>query len=464
MKFLKSVVAIVFIGAIAWVSYGLFMSSPKEAGVEPAAGGDMGPAGGGQPMPVKVATLAPKEVQLWYSFSGKLVAVDMVDIRPRVGGAIDKVFFQPGEIVEKDAPLFLIDPRPYHAEVNRLAAALTVAQTQAVLAGSEAARAQRLIKENALSRREFDERQNANRVAAANIKAANAALQQAKLNLTYATITSPIRGKISRAEITQGNLVDPASPQILATVVSVDAIYADFDIDEQTYLKNVRQKATTDAGAQIPVQLVLSADQSVVYDGVIVAYDNKLDSTAGTIRARAIFDNTDQALVPGMFADIRLGNAEKTQAITIPDRIVSTDQDKKFVYTVDDKNMVAYRPVKLGMTVDGQRVVLEGLNPGERVIVTGLQRLRPGMPVAPQEVPLMTEEAPAAGAMGAPPAPEADPSAAPEAAAEAFAPIEAIAPTKEESQETPAAMPATASEPTPSPESETTPETAPAAQ
>lgn len=439
MKLLKGVAAAVVIVTIAWVSYGLF-AAPKEAAVEPAAGGEMG---GGQPMPVKVATLTSQEVQLWHTFSGKLVAVDTVDIRPRVGGTIDKIYFQPGEIVEKDAPLFLIDPRPYQAEVNRLAAALTVAQTQAVLANSEAERSQRLIKENALSQREFDERQNNKRVAQANITAANAALQQAKLNLTYATITSPIRGKISRAEITQGNLVDPASPQILTTVVSIDAIYADFDIDEPTYLKSVRQKSDAEGLApQTPVQLVLSADQSVVYDGKIVAFDNQLDSNAGTIRARAIFDNKDQALIPGMFAEIRLGNAEKQQAVLIPDRIVNTDQDKKFVYAIDDKSNVAYRPVKLGQTVNGLRVVEEGLAAGDRVVVKGIQRLRPGMPVAPTEVPLIDND----NAADQPPEAVADTAAKPEAndtAAPELKPADEVAPenTPAISEPTAEAMP-----------------------
>lgn len=456
MKLLKGVAAFACVVAIAWVSYGLF-ASPKEASLEPAAGDP------NQPMPVKVATISPQEVQLWHTFSGKLVAVDTVDIRPRVGGAINKIYFQPGDIVEKDAPLFLIDPRPYQAEVNRAAAALSVARTQALLAKSEAERSQRLIKENALSQREFDERQNNNRVAQANIQAADATLQQAKLNLTYATILSPIRGKISRAEITQGNLVDPASPQILATVVSVDDIYADFDIDEQTYLKNVRQKAETEnADAQKPVQLVLNADQSVVYEGRIVAFDNKLDASAGTIRARAIFTNKDQALVPGMFADIRLGSADKSQAILIPDRVISTDQDKKVVYVVDDKNIVTYRPVKLGQTIGSMRVVEEGLNAGERIIVKGVQRLRPGMPVVPEEVSLTDEKAEVPQAPVAEEKPAAETQIEPVATEQKPAEEQAAAPASEITQE---AVPATQVETpaeTVAPQEEKTPEAMPA--
>jgi membrane fusion protein, multidrug efflux system len=373
---------VVVVGLVAFAGYKI-MHSPAD--IEPAAG-EAGASG--QPMPATVQTLVLQNVQSWHEFSGKLVAVDRVDIRPRVGGAIDKIYFEPGSIVEKDQPLFLIDPRPYKAELNKQAAAVATARAQAALATSEAARAERLIKDNAISQREYDERINASKVNQANIQSAEAALQQARLNLDYATIKAPITGRISRAEITEGNLVDPAQAQILAEIVSVDPIYADFEIDEQTYLKSVRQsseeKLEQDEEVVVPVRLSLAND-NVTYEGKIVSFDNKLDPTSGTIRARAIFVNKDQALVPGMFSKVILGSAETVPAVLISDRYVVTDQDKKVVYVVGKDNMVEYRLVKLGDMAGKLRIVEEGLQPGERIVVKGLQRIRPGMPVQPQE-------------------------------------------------------------------------------
>lgn len=337
-----------------------------------------GPAG---PMPVSVMTLVAEPIQQWHEFSGNLVPVDRVEIRPRVGGSIDKIYFTPGGTVEKGDKLFLIDPRPYQAEVNRAAADLAVAKTEADLARTEAERAERLIAENAIAQRAYDERKNAAAVTAARVKAAHAALNQAQLNLGYATITAPVRGKISRAEITVGNLVEPGV-SLLATLVSMDPIYADFDIDEQTYLAHIRSAGDDSA---VPVELSLKNDASVHVTGKIVSFDNKLNPETGTLRARAVFGNADGLFVPGMFATVRLGSAVKTDSILVPEAIIGTDQDKRFLYVVDGQNMVQYAPVRLGGMVGGKRVILEGVKTGDRVVVNGLQRLRPGMPVAPQE-------------------------------------------------------------------------------
>jgi multidrug efflux system membrane fusion protein len=265
----------VFLGVLAWGGYAYISDDqPPEAGIETAAGGEA-PGGAPQAMPVPVMTVQSEPVQIWHEFSGNLVAVERVEIRPRVSGAIDEVYFTPGSIVEKGDKLFLIDPRPYQAEVNRLAADVAVTKTQHDLAKTEADRAERLLKDNAVSQRSYDERQNAYKVAAANIKAAEAALQQARLNLDYATIKAPVRGTISRAEITEGNIVEAGgNAPLLATLVSTDPIYADFEIDEQTYLAQIRN-LNAQEGQEIPVELTLQSDASVTFQGKIVSFDNK---------------------------------------------------------------------------------------------------------------------------------------------------------------------------------------------
>ncbi|HEY1095969.1 MAG TPA: efflux RND transporter periplasmic adaptor subunit [Alphaproteobacteria bacterium] len=405
MKAFKILIILAILSGAGWYGWHKLHGSAEVAA--PGAGMPQGP------MPVKIMTLKAEPAQQWLEFSGTLVAVDTVEVRPRVNGAIQKIYFNPGDIVEKDEPLFLIDPRPYQAELDRAKAAQAAAQAQSVLSGTELDRAQRLIGENAISQRDLDERKNTQRVAEANKQSAAAAVQQASLNLQYATIRAPVRGKISRAEITVGNLVSPTTEKTLATIVSIDSIYADFDVDEHTYVKMIRQQAQAEGDSALPVQLVLNTDDSVVYDGKIVSFDNKLDSASGTIRARAIFANKDKALVPGMFAKTRLGQTEMANMILVPDRLISTDQDKKYVYTVSADNKIVYTPVILGGTADNKRIVLEGLKDGDKIVTEGLQRLRPDTLVQPME-----EQ----------PAPEAD---------EAVAPADIVEPITVE--ETPAA-------------------------
>jgi multidrug efflux system membrane fusion protein len=406
MKFVKWFACLSVVALSIWLTISLFGTSSQSNQAVAAA-----PAAP-QAMPVTVMTVHPEEIQEWHEFSGKLVAIDTVQIRPRVGGAIDKILFEPGTIVQEGAPLFQIDPRPYQAEVNRAAAAVTAAKAQANLANSISARADRLIKENAIAKRDFDERKNSASVAKANIASAEAALQQAKLNLDYATIKAPITGKIARAEITLGNIVEsgPNAP-VLATIVSLQSIYADFDIDEQTYLTNVRTHNGDTNDQSVPVELSLANDATNKnYEGKIALFDNTLDSTAGTIRARAIFDNTDMALIPGMFAKVRLGSTDKISAILIPDSVVNTDQDKKFVYVVNKDNKVEYRPITAGSTSKDKRIVLNGLNEGDKVITNNLMKLRPDMPITPQE------DAPAADAAATPAAATTDQPATTDAA------------------------------------------------
>ncbi len=336
------------------------------------------------PIPsVDVVTVQPQSVRMWKTFSGRLRAVDYVEIRPRVGGTITNVLFEEGAIVEKGAPLFVIDPRPFETEFSSARAELQSAQSRTTLTKQELARAKGLVKKNAISQSRFDAAKNDYQVAIASINSAKARMRRANLDLEYAHIKAPVSGRISRAEITQGNVIEagPNAP-VLTTIVSIDQLYAEFDVDEQTYIQT-RRKTT---GATMPVELTLTSDATVVYPGVMHSFDNQLDTTSGTIRARAIFNNKDGALVPGMFATVRLGSTSEQATVLVSDRAVRTDQDKKYVYIVTPDNTVAYREVKLGQALKGQRVVLSGLEPGVRVLVNSLQRVVPNMEVQPVEV------------------------------------------------------------------------------
>ena len=332
---------------------------------------------------VDVVTLQPQSVRSWSKFSGRLRAVDYVEVRPRVGGTIMKVLFEDGTIVEKGDSLFMIDPRPFKTEFASARAELESAQSRTTLTKQELTRAKGLVKKNAISQSRFDTAKNDYQMAMASINSAKARLRRAYLDLEYAHIKAPISGRISRAEITEGNVIEagPNAP-VLTTIVSIDQLYAEFDVDEQTYIKTRRQAA----GNTMPVELTLTSDASVVYKGVIHSFDNQLDTTSGTIRARAIFNNKDGALVPGMFATVRLGSTSEQSTLFVSDRAVRTDQDKKYVYIVTPDKKVAYREVKLGRALKGQRVVLSGLESGDQVLVNSLQRVRPDVEVRPVEV------------------------------------------------------------------------------
>ena len=331
---------------------------------------------------VEVMTVQPQSIRFWNEFSGRLRAIDYVEVRPRVGGTITHVLFEEGAIVSKDDPLFVIDPRPFQAEFASARAAMETAQSETVLAKQELKRAEGLVKKNAISQSRYDAAKNDYQVAMASINAAKARMRRAYLDLEYAHIKAPVSGRISRAEITAGNVIDAGSTApVLATIVSIDRLYAEFDVDEQTYI-NTRRQASKET---MPVELTLPSDTSVVYQGFLHSFDNQLNSASGTIRVRAIFPNKDGALVPGMFATVRLGSPSKQSALLVSDRAVRTDQDKKYVYVVTPEGKVAYREVQLGQAFNGQRVVLSGLEPGEQVLVNSLQRVRPDMEVQPVE-------------------------------------------------------------------------------
>jgi multidrug efflux system membrane fusion protein len=333
------------------------------------------------PVPVTAEQVEPHTVIPFAQFSGRIDAVDYAEIRPQVSGRITEIRFHDGQRVKAGDILFVIDPRPYEAAVAKAKSDLASAINNAGESKLERARGERLIAAHALAQEAFDQRVNADNVAEAAVGAAQAALKQAELNVDYAYVKAPISGRISRAEITVGNLVGSTNaPPLLAAIVSDDGVYADFDVDEATYLSSIRRLPT--AQPKIPVELQVQGDSGHVYRGTIESFDNRIDSGSGTIRARARFANEDGSLVPGMFASVRMESGVIDRALLVPERAIGNDQSKRFVFVVGQGNKAEYQPVTLGPAVDGERVVSSGLKAGDKVIVDGLQRLAPGITVA----------------------------------------------------------------------------------
>jgi len=349
--------------------------------------------------PVTSAVVIQRAVTETQEFSGRLEAIEVVAIRPRVSGYITAVNFKPGAEVKKGEVLFVIDPRPYQAEADRTKAVAAAAQARADLARLELQRAERLLADKAIAQREFDERSAGQKELDASVRAAQAEHETARLNLAYTRVTSPIDGRVSKAEITLGNLVDATA--VLTSVVSLERIYASFDGDESTYLRVSRR---TNAGQPVDVKVGLAGEEGFPHSGKLEFVDNQLDSRSGSVRMRATLANTDRALAPGLFARVQIAGGAPTPQILIVDRAINTDQDRKFVYVVDKDGKAEYRSVKLGPLDDGLRIVREGLKPGEKIVVNGLQRVRPGAPIAAQVVPMVATAAPAAAAAAATPA------------------------------------------------------------
>jgi membrane fusion protein, multidrug efflux system len=336
---------------------------------------------------VMVRTLAEQRVRIWSEYSGRLQAVDAAEIRPEVGGRITQVLFEDGQIVKAGDLLFVIDPRPYEAAVERAEANLASARANAEFTRLDRDRAATLIDSHAVAQRDFDQRGNASRMADAAVQTAQADLARAKLDFEHAHVVAPIAGRASRPEITVGNLVQAgANAPLLATVVSNETIYAGFEVDEQTYVESVRNAANgRDQERRIPVQLSVPGDKAHIYRGTIYSFDNRIDPASGTIRARAKFDNHDGALLPGMFVSVKLAEGVERNELLVPDRAIGSDQNKKFVYVVGADHKVAYREVRLGKRIASQRVALQGLQHGDRVVVDGVQRIRPNSVVSVQE-------------------------------------------------------------------------------
>ena len=361
-------------GLLGWHQFSGANAQPKTVAAIPA-------------IPVSVETVNPTETRVWSEFSGRLNAVDYAEIRPEVSGRITEVRFRDGQIIRAGQVLFVIDPRPFEAASAKAEANLASARTNAEYAQTELDRATTLIKSNAIAQRQYDERANAKRVADAAVQAAEAELMQAKLDIDHAYVKAPITGRVSRPEITLGNLVQSGSDApVLTSIVSNDGIYADFDVDEQTYLQTVRSDAgSAEQEKHFPVQMNVQGQAGHDYNGTIYSFDNRISTASGTIRARARFANKDGSLVPGMFVSVKLGSSMKSNALLIPERAVGNDQNKKFVFIVGADSKAAYREVTLGEQVGAERIVISGLNPGERIIVDGLQHVGPDMVVQPTE-------------------------------------------------------------------------------
>ncbi|MDA9520784.1 RND transporter MFP subunit [Bradyrhizobium sp. CCBAU 11434] len=334
-----------------------------------------------QAVPVTVALIEPRQTVLWDDFSGRLEAINRVELRPRVAGAILATNFTEGALVKAGDVLFKIDPAPYEAEVDKANAQLEAAKARVVFTQGELERGAQLVGNAVVTRRDYDQRDNANREAIANVKAAEATLQTAKLNLDYTEVRAPVDGRVGKIEITVGNLVaaGTASP-VLTSLVSVNPIYASFDADEEVVLRALNSIAEASGKRgnldQIPVEMATSGGLSA--KGHIQLIDNQVNGQSGTIRVRAVFQNDDGRLIPGQFARVRMGQPKQQTLVMIDERAIGTDQDKKFVMAVGDDSRAVYRPITLGGAVDGLRIVIAGLKPGDRIVVNGLQRVRPG--------------------------------------------------------------------------------------
>lgn len=352
-----------------------------------------------QAVPAQVATVEPRDIVLWDEFSGRLEAVDRVDVRARVGGAIQTTHFVEGALVKAGDLLVTIDPAPYAAEVQRLEAQMAGAEARVGLTASDLERGRRLSDQQIVTARDLDVRANAFKEARASLDGAKAALEAARLNLSYTEVRAAVGGRVGRREITPGNLVATgAGAAVLTTLVSVDPVYASFDADEGVVLKALASIAGSAGGRdkldRIPVEMVTL--EGTPARGHLQFIDNKVDARSGTVRVRATFANGDGRLIPGQFARMRLGRSAPERLLLVDERAVGTDQDKKFVLVVGADDRAEFRAVTLGRAVDGLRVVTSGLSGGERIVVNGLQRIRPGTLLRPEPV-TMGERPPAAG-------------------------------------------------------------------
>jgi multidrug efflux system membrane fusion protein len=340
------------------------------------------------PPAVTVAEVIARPLHHWDELTGELQAVNTVDVHPRVNGFIDSVQFTEGARVAKGQILFQIDPRPFQIEIERLSAEIKRAQSKLDFAAAGHARAERLFAQNAIAREEYEQLTSAEAEAAGDLGSLNAQLHAARLNLEYSHVRSPIDGHVSRALITPGNLV--SGTNLLTTVVSDDPIYAYFDTDEATYLKfaqlerNNRPQPPAGSGrgaASSPVFMGLVGEEGYPHEGRLDFIDNQVDARSSTIHARAVFDNKDGRFTPGLFARIKLVANDNHEAILIDERAVGNDLGKKYVLVLKSDSTVEYRAVTLGARIDGLRVVEDGLQPADIVVVNGLQHVSAGAKV-----------------------------------------------------------------------------------
>jgi RND family efflux transporter MFP subunit len=343
---------------------------------------------------VPVSHPVEREVTDYADFTARIAAVDSVEVRAHVWGYLEKVHFKEGALVKKGDVLFELDPRPYEALLNQAKA--KVAQDEAQLKYDEAEyqRNLRLVDSGGASRSDLEKTAAARGVDLANIAADKAVVASAELNLQYAKVTAPVNGRVSRYDVTVGNLIqsgDQLGGTLLTTIVSVDPMYAYFDVDEFTVqrVRKLTREGKFNSGEETaawPVSLGLATEEGSPHQGTINFSDNQVNPKTGTLRVRGVFSNTDAALTPGFFARIRLPISPPHNALLVSERALDNDQGQKVVYVVNDKNEVVSRPVRIGQMHEGLRAIEDGLKPGERVIVNGLQQVRAGITVEPKLV------------------------------------------------------------------------------
>lgn len=345
------------------------------------------------PPPPQVTVSKPvvKPVSDTDEYVGRFVAVDYVEIRARVSGYLQEIKFKDGQIVTKGDQLFAIDKRPFEAARDQAQAALVQSQANTAFADSELKRGQELVRGTTITQQTFEQRVQNKRVADSNVIAREAAIKSANLDLEFSELTAPVSGRIGDRRVAVGNLVTGGSgggTTLLATIASTDPIRFEFTMDEASYLRYARlapNSQSTDKGLGLPVRLKLLDEQSFGHEGKLDFIDNVIDKSSGTIRGRAEFGNPQGTFTPGMFARIEIAAKEPENALLVPDTAIGTEQVRKFVMTVDDKNVASPKFVTPGALVDGMRVIKEGLKADDVVIVNGLMRARPGTKVAPQQ-------------------------------------------------------------------------------
>lgn len=346
---------------------------------------------GGQPPPpeVGVAQVISKPVQQWDEYTGRISAIDTVEMRPRASGYVQKVAYKEGQDVKQGELMFQIDPRPYRAALENAQAQLSRARVAQQLETIRNKRAQSLINDDAISREELDLRRAALDQSAADVHAAEAAVATAKLNLSFTEVRAPVSGRASRALVTVGNLAT-ADDTLLTTVVSQDPMYVYFDADENSYLRYREQERKNERTARDnAVHVGLANEIGYPHAGTVDFLDTQVNPTLGTVRARAVLPNPDRIFTPGLYARVQFVSGQKAEALLIDDKAILTDQDRKYVYAVDIEGKAQRKDIVLGGMVDGLRVVRSGLSPDDRIVVVGVQKIfYPGMPVMPAEVPM----------------------------------------------------------------------------
>lgn len=370
--------------AIAALAATLYVRGRDTAEAGPASAPHPGPP------PVTVTPVAARELAETTEFTGRLGPVDDVEIRPRVSGHVDEVHFQSGQLVKRGDVLFTIDSRYYRANLAAAEAQVVQARVRLETADREAARSTQLLEARAISIEEAEGRTARQAEARAALQSAEAARDLAQLDVEYTRIVAPVDGRVSRALVTPGNFVSgmPSANTLLTTIVSVDPMYVYVDVDENSLLhiqRLLRANALpSDAEGRVQVEVGLADEDGFPRAGVVESLGNQLDPGTGSILMRVLVPNPDGVLLPGLFARVRVPVSERKLTVLVDPRAIGTDQSQKFVYVVGDDKLAQYRPIQLGPVVEGLRVVRSGLEPGERIIVNGLQRARPGAPVTPE--------------------------------------------------------------------------------